>query len=192
MDAVVLPPHRLRPTSRVRALLIVVALVLFSVAPDRAAAHAALVRSDPADGASLSAAPNAVTLTFDVAIGRPAYAVVTAPDGTRVEVGDAEPLDATVTQRLDPSVAQEQAGRWTVAFRVVSVDGHPVSDQLSFTVEGDAGSKQAAAASASASAAADDEQPFWRVHAGYLTLGAGGLLVVALLLWWPAGRRRDA
>lgn len=194
MDAVDLA--RRRPlTARVRGLLVAVALVLLWMAPDRAAAHAALVGSDPRDGASLASAPATVTLTFDEAIAAPAYVVVTAPDGTRVDDGDAEPTDGTVTQRLVPSAAPEPGGRWTVAYRVVSVDGHAITGELTFTVEVDTGSGQPAAASAGSAAqspaAADEQRPFWREHAGYLVLGTGIVLTAALLLLWP-GRRRDA
>jgi len=182
--------RRRRPAARARALLVatLTGLVLFT--PDRASAHAALVDSDPPDGATLTSAPARVTLTFDEAIGRPAYVVVTAPDGTRVDVGAAEPVDATVTQRLDPSAAPAQAGRWTVAFRVVSVDGHPVSDELSFTVEGGPRSDRPAAYRTTGVLA--DEPPFWREHVGLIALGAGGVLIAALLVWWPTGRRRHA
>lgn len=188
--------RRRPPTLRVRALLVAVALVLLSSAPNRAAAHAALVGSDPRDGATLSAAPATVELSFDEEIATPAYVVVTAPDGTAAAAGPADVRGGTVTQRVDTSTVGGQAGRWRIAFRVVSVDGHAVSDELGFTVEGDAASSTPAAAAAGsatdANSSAAGEQPFWREPAGYLALGAGVVLIATLLLLWPVGRRRDA
>lgn len=150
-----------------------------------AVAHASLVRSDPGDGASLAAPPTTVSLTFNEAISTPAYVVVTAPDGTRVEVGEPQIVDGTVTQPIDPAAAPESPGEWTLAYRVVSVDGHPVTGELSFTVTGD--HKPSAPASTSgaspAAAPAGDDEGAWHEHAGHLVIALVGLLVVAVLGW---------
>lgn len=98
-----------------------------------ALAHAALVSSDPADGASLDAAPRQVTFTFSEAMSEPAYVVVRAADGTSVTQGAPRVENAVVVQALRADLAP---GRYTMAYRAVSADGHPVSDQLSFTVAG--------------------------------------------------------
>lgn len=187
-------PHGRRPTRRVRALLVVVALVVLSSAPNQAAAHAALVGSNPSDGATLSVAPATVELSFDDEITTPAYVVVTAPDGTEAAAGPADVRGGTVTQPVDTWPAGGEAGRWRIAFRVVSVDGHAVSDQLRFTVDADSSGPAAATAGSGAEAdsSAADDQPFGRLPTGYLALGAGAVLIVALLLLWPVGRRRDA
>lgn len=188
MDAVELSASRRATTARVSALLVVLTSVLSWTVPDQASAHAGLVRSDPRDGASLVSAPDTVTLTFDEAIGSPAYVVVTTPDGTRADQGAAELDGGTVTQALHAPAAAAQSGRWTVAFRVVSVDGHPVSGELSFSVAGKRSGGTAAAATASAVAGGQTSP--WSAHAGALVLGVSGLVAAALLLWWPGGGRR--
>jgi methionine-rich copper-binding protein CopC len=96
-----------------------------------AAAHASLVRSSPADGSSLATAPRIVTLTFDEKIAMPSVIVVTDADGARVTRGKTSVADSTASTRV--SIAA--SGDYTVAFRVVSADGHPVAGRLRFSVE---------------------------------------------------------
>ena len=93
-----------------------------------AAAHAHLVRAVPGDGATVTTAPARVRLVFDENVRTPAALVVTGPSGTRVELGQVQVLDNTASVRVHVMAA----GRYTVAFRVVSADGHPVSAQTSF------------------------------------------------------------
>ncbi|MBZ5735926.1 copper resistance protein CopC [Nocardioides sp. TRM66260-LWL] len=112
-------------------LLLAASALLGAGAP--ALAHAALVSSDPADGATLDAAPRQVTFTFSEAMSEPAYVVVRAADGTSVTQGAPRVENAVVVQSLRADLAP---GRYTMAYRAVSADGHPVSDQLSFTVAG--------------------------------------------------------
>ncbi|WP_104111171.1 copper resistance protein CopC [Arthrobacter sp. N199823] len=96
-----------------------------------AVAHASLLHSTPTDGAVLPQAPGVVELVF----GEP---VALAPDGFQLydDTGGhrtmpAEQLDATVSVSL-PSDLPE--GGYTLGWRVVSDDSHPVSGMLSFTV----------------------------------------------------------
>ena len=95
-----------------------------------AAAHNSLVSVDPADGSTVAATPAAVVLTFDepaVALGT--QVVVTGPQG-RANAGAARLVDDTVRQEIGRDAP---AGRYTVAWRVTSADGHPVTGELSFT-----------------------------------------------------------
>ena len=93
-----------------------------------ASAHAHLVRAVPGDGATVISAPARVRLVFDENVRTPAALVVTGPSGTRVDHGQVQVLDNTASVRVDVMTA----GQYTVAFRVVSADGHPVSTQTSF------------------------------------------------------------
>ena len=93
-----------------------------------ASAHAHLVRATPGDGATVTTAPTRVRLVFDENVRTPAALVVTGPSGTQVEQGPVQVLDNTASVRVHVLAA----GRYTVAFRVVSADGHPVSAQTSF------------------------------------------------------------
>jgi copper resistance protein C len=102
--------------------------VLVGIAATPASAHAHLVRAVPGDGATVISAPARVRLVFDENVRTPAALVVTGLSGTRVDHGQVQVLDNTASVRVDVMTA----GRYTVAFRVVSADGHPVSAQTSF------------------------------------------------------------
>jgi methionine-rich copper-binding protein CopC len=115
------------PTVLVAGALALVATILALPA----SAHAGLVSIDPADGATVTAAPSRVTLTFDEDMAEPAVVLVTGPDGQRADVGHTRVSGAVVSVGVDlPS-----PGRYTVAFRAVSADGHPVADQKSFAFQ---------------------------------------------------------
>lgn len=112
----------------VGAMAVAMLLGLLVVTP--ASAHDALVSTDPANGATVSTAPDAVTLTFD----EPALAIgttlrVIGPGGD-VQSGYPRLVDNTVTQDLARGIP---AGSYRIAWRVTSADGHPVSGELSFT-----------------------------------------------------------
>ena len=97
-----------------------------------AQAHAELVSTSPTDQQTLSEAPTRVQLTFDEPVSTEfSEIVVTGPDGLPHQDGSATFSGVTVTQALG---LLPTAGRYDVAWRVVSDDGHPVTGALSFTV----------------------------------------------------------
>lgn len=126
---------------------LVSAVLLASAGP--ASAHATLVSSSPAQGARLDALPAEVRFEFTEEIAAPAYVIVTAPDGSSVADGDPVVDGRVVTQ----AVADGPEGGYTMAYRAVSRDGHPVTGAISFSV-GDAG--PAAPPGAAATIAPDD------------------------------------
>jgi hypothetical protein len=105
-------------------------LLLGVVGAVPASAHANLVRSSPADRSSLAAAPKAVKLSFDENIRAPSVILVTDSGGTSVVTGKTSVVDNTVSTAVNTG----GSGDYTVAYRVVSADGHPVSGRLTFTV----------------------------------------------------------
>ncbi|THV30090.1 copper resistance CopC family protein [Glycomyces paridis] len=106
------------------------ALALGSAAP--ASAHAALVSTDPEDGAVLAEAPAEVSATFSELLDGPSTEIaVTDPSGAVVAVADPSFDGDTFTLPM----LYTTAGEYTVAFRVISEDGHRVDGQLAFTVE---------------------------------------------------------
>lgn len=121
----------LRTPARAALAALALGLVALLLTPLRADAHAALISSTPEDGATVKTLPSEVTFTFDEPVGTPAFVAVSAPDGTRIEVGDPTFLDATMTQQIDPV---DEQGVYTMSFRVVSDDGHPVAESLTFRV----------------------------------------------------------
>jgi methionine-rich copper-binding protein CopC len=105
-------------------------LLLVAVSAAPASAHASLVRASPADQSSLATAPTTVKLSFDENIRMPSVILVTNSDGASVAAGKTSVVDNIVSTR----VSTGSSGDYTVAYRVVSADGHPVSGRLSFTV----------------------------------------------------------
>ncbi|MCC3296167.1 copper resistance protein CopC [Arthrobacter sp. zg-Y411] len=119
-------------TALAALLFAVFAGLLLSAPP--AAAHDELTGSVPADGAVLDSAPEAVELTFSntpAAIGSEVR--VLAEDGTDWADGDVRILDNTATQRLRDGAP---AGTYTVQWRVVSSDAHPIEGTFGFTAAG--------------------------------------------------------
>jgi methionine-rich copper-binding protein CopC len=117
-----------RPPSALASLALLLAL-----APSTAAAHAYLVRSTPAARATLSRPPERVQLWFNERL-EPAYSRVSVwRDGTQVDAADIEVATSEPT-RLSVSVPGLGAGTYTVKYRVLSVDGHVVESQFTFTV----------------------------------------------------------
>lgn len=113
-----------------RTAVVALALALASIATP-AWAHASLVSSTPAAGERFDERPAAVGLEFSEAMSTPAYVVVTAPDGQRADEGEVRVEDRDVVVDLADGDGE---GTYSVAFRVVSVDGHPVTGRFSFVV----------------------------------------------------------
>ncbi|MDO4098814.1 copper resistance CopC family protein [Clavibacter michiganensis] len=128
-----------------------------------ASAHNYLVSSSPAAGSTIDAPPSEVTLTFNDVIldlaaagggggdastgsapasGGSSVVQVTGPDGqgTHFETGCATDSGRTVSV----PVALGGSGQYTVTWRVVSADGHPVSDSIAFTYQAPAGATASA------------------------------------------------
>lgn len=125
-----MPSHTRRPW-RIAVLALLTALVAALGLPRAAWAHTGLIDSSPADGATVARPPDAVVLTFNERVlDQGTKVLVTGPDGSATR-GDPRLADTTVVQALRPDLP---AGRYTVEWRVTSVDGHPVSGELSFRV----------------------------------------------------------
>lgn len=110
------------------ASLAAVVIVAVSAAP--ASAHNVLRSTTPAQGETLSRTPRTVVLTFNgPAIAMGTQLLVTGPDGN-VAVGAPQLVNDTVVQDVAPGAP---AGRYTVTWRVTSIDGHPISGTFDFT-----------------------------------------------------------
>lgn len=121
---------------RLQALVLlgtVLVLLLGGAAP--ASAHAALRGTDPGDGSVVEQAPRHVTLTFTESVGLLDDSFrIFGPDQRRVRTGEAEHAEGrpeTARVGLPGKLAQ---GTYTVAWRVVSSDSHPVSGAFTFSV----------------------------------------------------------
>jgi methionine-rich copper-binding protein CopC len=116
-----------------RTLLLCAAL---SLLPAPAFAHAYLVKAVPAQRAVLFAPPDRVQLWFNERL-EAAFCTLQVFDAADkpVDKGDMQvaPDDA---KHLSVGLNPLGAGAYTVKFRVLSVDGHVVTSQFSFTVRG--------------------------------------------------------
>jgi copper transport protein len=130
-------PH---PAVRSRAVALVVTLLAalaasWALAPSPASAHAVLTSTDPADGAVLPEAPEAVTLTFNEPVEVPTGALrVFDADTRRVDVGVLDTGDGAVVSVALPEDLPD--GGYVVTYRVISADAHPIGGVTAFTVGG--------------------------------------------------------
>ncbi len=112
-------------------ILAVIGLALSPAPP--AAAHAALSRSEPADGGMVATAPASARLTFSEPVA-PLVLRLLRPDGATQELSGASLEGDTLVVPLPPKAAE---GTYVLSYRVVSQDGHPVGGSLVYAV-GDA------------------------------------------------------
>ncbi|TDV50864.1 copper resistance CopC family protein [Actinophytocola oryzae] len=167
------------------AVLTMTGLALFAFAAP-ASAHNTLVSSNPVENSSLDAGPQTVVLTFDQPVqeGEGLNSVaVTGPDGKQWQGGPAD-VDSNVVSA--PVRELGPTGVYTIGYRIVSADGHPVSGKVTFTLTkaGNGTPAKASENTASVPGTGDDGSSgsglpiwVWLVGAGVL-LGAG--LFVAL------------
>lgn len=97
-------------------------------------AHDELVSTNPETGSSLTEAPHQLELTFsgDIMEMDGANQIrVTNSAGENITQGDPEVKGKTVTQGL---TAGNEDDTYTVAWRVVSSDGHPIQGTLTYEV----------------------------------------------------------
>jgi methionine-rich copper-binding protein CopC len=145
-----------------------------------AAAHTALKEANPKSGSTVEP-PSEVVLTYTEAVKLP-QVVVTDDKGTMYASGEAEATDNKVTQTLKGPLPN---GDYTVGWRVVSVDGHPVKGSYKFTVKGASATATPTSASpatvatpASSPAASREESSGG--SSGWLWIGLAAVVIAAI------------
>lgn len=113
------------------ALLAVVGLALLGGA-GAASAHSQLIGSEPADGSRTVAGPDRISLMFSEPV-QPGFSTVTVvgPGGSQWQAGVPAEEAAVVSIPVRPL---GPAGEYTIGYRVLSADGHPVSGAVRFTL----------------------------------------------------------
>ncbi|ROO83771.1 hypothetical protein EDD29_1280 [Actinocorallia herbida] len=96
-----------------------------------ASAHTALSGSSPADGAKVDSVAE-VVLTFNEEV-RSGQVVIQNAAEKPVHKGKVTVSGTDVTRKVRDALP---AGKYTVGYRVISADGHPVTGTLTFTVTG--------------------------------------------------------
>ncbi|MFE3992002.1 copper resistance protein CopC [Streptomyces goshikiensis] len=166
--------------------LVVVVFALVLGGAGAAFAHAGLSGSDPADGAVLKAAPQYVTLTFTESVSFSDDSLrVLSPQNERVNPRPARHVDGKDnTARVELSGKLPQ-GTYTVAWRVVSADGHPISGAFVFS---NGKPSQTAAVVATGS---PDDTAVGRLYGVFRYVAYSGLALLVgaaafVLVCWPA------
>lgn len=122
-----------------------------------AVAHDEATGTTPEDGATLETVPETITIEFSnapIALG----AVVTIKDAEGVDhaVGEVEVDGNAAVQAMDPNAP---AGTYTVAWRVVSSDSHPIEGTFEFAVQREAPDSSQAPEEDATSEPATEESP---------------------------------
>ena len=106
-----------------------------------ALAHAMLVKAEPARRAALTRAPSQVRLWFNEEIEKD-YASLAVQDAAKATVTEIKPhVAADDPKSIVLPLPELEAGKYTVKFRVLSVDGHVVDSSYDFTVKSKAQEK---------------------------------------------------
>ncbi|WP_040772595.1 copper resistance CopC family protein [Nocardia pneumoniae] len=158
------------------AVLAAVFLLGFGIAATGvAAAHSAATGSVPEDNATIDTGPARASVTFNEEL-QPSFPSLTVvgPDGNLWSKGD------PVVEGKTVSVAVGElgpVGEYTIAYRVTSADGHPVSGKRHFTLSKPGNGTPGPKPNAKAGESADDSGgvPLWVFVAGAIVLFGGGL-----------------
>jgi methionine-rich copper-binding protein CopC len=156
-----------------------------------AGAHTELQATKPADGASVTAPIDEVTLTFNGPVRADGSTVtITGPGGQTVQNGPVSVIDTVVHQPVSPL----RSGAYQVDWRVVAADGHALTGQFLFQVNLPPELEPTTPASTPAAtdqgvptdaAAPSDPTGWWWVAGGALAVVLG-----AFLLWLSRRARR--
>lgn len=117
---------------------LVTALVLSFVVVGPASAHSDTFQSVPENGSTVTTPVVELQFTFVEAVEQsfPPEVILNSSEGAGIELG-APTFDASgATMTVPINLGELPNGTYTAAYRIVSVDGHPASGEITFTVEG--------------------------------------------------------
>lgn len=121
-------------------VILIVALAL-GVPVTSAFAHSMLVKAEPPRRAVLTKSPSHVRLWFNEKIEGD-YASLVVLDAKTQPITDVKPTLAPDDQKsIVLPLPELTPGKYSVKFRVLSVDGHVVESSFDFTVKGEAQKK---------------------------------------------------
>ena len=155
---------------------LVLALLTLAALPATASAHAQLLSTQPERGTQLDSPRDTVALRFDEPIEASFGAVrVFDPSGKRVDNGRLERPDGDAT--IGTGVRAAGDGVYTVTYRIISGDGHPVSGGFTYSV-GEGGP----ASTPSVAELLDEQNAGGTTRLAYGVVRALGYLAIALAL----------
>ncbi|MGI5194310.1 copper resistance CopC/CopD family protein [Streptomyces sp. CA-288835] len=153
-----------------------------------ASAHATLTGNEPADVSVLKTAPKQVTLTFSEGVSLSGGSLrVLSPKNLRVDRGTVTRAGGKADTARVTLSGKLPEGTYTVSWRVVSADGHPISGAFTFSI-----GEPSAGSAIAPSAEPPDDTAASRLYdtVRYVAYGGLALLIgVALFILgcWPAG-----
>lgn len=168
--------------------VVALAIVALLVTAPAASAHNVLISTDPGKGASLETGPSKITLTFDAPVqgGDINQVSVLGPDKSQWAEGAVQIQSNVLTAPVRPL---GPAGTYTVGYRILSADGHPVEGQYTFTLT-KAGNGTPATAGAATGANASSGSGSGGIPVWVWVVGAVVLLGVGLTLALRTGREK--
>ncbi len=162
--------------TRVAVVVTVTGFVLLLGTP--ASAHSVLLSSTPAANATIATAPSQVVLQFNEPLEHGfTELVVVGPDGgSHWEGGAPSVVDGTVSA---PLRTLGPAGGYSIRYRVISADGHPVSGTIPFTltIAGPGSAAPVPEPAAARPVAPDPSMPLWPWITGAAVLFGTGFAV---------------
>lgn len=126
------------PITRVFMRIVLLVTFVLGASSTSAFAHSMLVKAEPARRAVLTKSPNQVRLWFNEKIEGD-YASLVILDAQKQPITDVKPtLSPDDPKSIVLPLPELMPGKYSVKFRVLSVDGHVVESSFDFTVKGEA------------------------------------------------------
>ncbi len=117
------------------AVMVICAVLGLLAGAGSASAHAVLISTEPGQGAVVATMPATVSLSFSEPVALAADGVrVFGPTGARIDDGRSRQLGDPRTVGVGLPGRDWQDGTYTVSWRVVSADSHPVAGAFTFSV----------------------------------------------------------
>jgi len=159
-------------------------LLVLLLAPSAVYAHTGLQSSSPANGTTVSEPLNEIRMVFNTEIGSLSSFELRAADGASVKIADRKVDGATMSGKPEAGLAD---GEYTVVWKIVGRDGHPVENKFAFTMKA-SGQNQTQQPPAQSSQSADPVKqpgtavPPEKADGPVLVMGAVIVLVAVILI----------
>ncbi|MFF0131753.1 copper resistance CopC/CopD family protein [Streptomyces mirabilis] len=183
-----MPSAPRRARTPLTALLLVGTVLTFLLGgAGPASAHASLTRSEPADASVLKTAPSQVTLAFTESVSLSDGSLrVLSPKNERVDRGTVTHAAGKADTARVMLSGKLPEGTYTVAWRVVSSDSHPISGAFTFSIG------TPSATTATLPTETPDDTAASRLYNFFRYVAYSGLalligVAVFLLFCWPGG-----
>jgi copper resistance protein C len=172
-------------------------LLLFLLLQSRTAyAHTALTGSTPADGDVLAEEVHQIVLEFNTVIEPTSTVTVTGDNGEEIEISHIH-VDGDVMTGAFPSPLSD--GTYTVNWRIIGADGHPIQGNYSFEVNQGEPEEPSAGETPTPPVEENTEQPEGQTAEATPKIASNDVLVIILvalftiaggLVGWMIGRGR--